>query len=537
MAKRDYYEVLGVAKGASDEDIKKSYRKLAMKYHPDRNLGDKSKEAEEKFKEVKEAYELLSDPKKRAAYDQYGHAGLDGSFQAASGQSGGREQTYPDIFKNFNTNPEKARWNDLQKRVKGAQEKLKPTYDRIQETQQVYSEFFRVLGRFKNLDTTTSSQMIKLAEERVAALSIFAAAYKSYSESSQKEMDLARQEFQQRRRLLSRIHGEHGDVLKAFQENINAVARYSPENKIIDRLSSGNINIDDILNEFEKSKPSKLARLRPQNEERAIAIDKTISRLKEMVEQYRQVKGAMTELGYVGSEYNAQGRTGEIRSAIPHILQEIDALSVTTESLDKKHKFSPHDVFKGCYLFRQTSHDSEINALLSPEQHQLVRWAQTQINRYSVFDTIDENVVATALSAQQMDTTQKKLDAQKQYIKAQSVTQERVQKAKADYTPIKDMTDKILVEMNGLFSVNMDDMSRRFNGVAVVDQYLRYAAQANTEYQNLSKESLLDRESAERLLRVIVPDIDLKDTIFETKTKPPPKKAQDQAAPETRMPS
>ena len=80
VAKRDYYEVLGVAKNASDDDIKKSYRKLAMKYHPDRNPGEGAKEAEEKFKEAKEAYEMLSDAQKRAAYDRYGHAGVAGNI-------------------------------------------------------------------------------------------------------------------------------------------------------------------------------------------------------------------------------------------------------------------------------------------------------------------------------------------------------------------------------------------------------------------------------------------------------------------------
>ena len=75
MAKRDYYEILGVAREAGEEEIKKSYRKLALKYHPDRNPGDKA--AEESFKEVGEAYEILSDPQKRAAYDQYGHAAFD----------------------------------------------------------------------------------------------------------------------------------------------------------------------------------------------------------------------------------------------------------------------------------------------------------------------------------------------------------------------------------------------------------------------------------------------------------------------------
>lgn len=77
MAKRDYYEVLGVSKNASDDEIKKAYRKLAIKYHPDKNPGDK--EAEEKFKEINEAHDVLSDKQKRARYDQFGHAGVGGN--------------------------------------------------------------------------------------------------------------------------------------------------------------------------------------------------------------------------------------------------------------------------------------------------------------------------------------------------------------------------------------------------------------------------------------------------------------------------
>ena len=81
MAKRDYYEVLGVSKSASADEIKKAYRKKAIQYHPDKNPGDK--EAEEKFKEAAEAYEVLSNPDKRARYDQFGHAGVDGAKQEA----------------------------------------------------------------------------------------------------------------------------------------------------------------------------------------------------------------------------------------------------------------------------------------------------------------------------------------------------------------------------------------------------------------------------------------------------------------------
>src|SRR6187399_1919391 len=102
MAKRDYYEILGVAKNASDEDIKKAYRKLAMKHHPDRNQGDDSKKAEEKFKEAKEAYEMLSDAPKRAAYDQYGHAGVDPNMGGRGGPGpegfGGFAEAFGDIF-------------------------------------------------------------------------------------------------------------------------------------------------------------------------------------------------------------------------------------------------------------------------------------------------------------------------------------------------------------------------------------------------------------------------------------------------------
>ncbi len=97
--KRDFYEILGVPKNASDDEIKKSYRKLAMKYHPDRNQGDAS--AEVKFKEAKEAYEMLSDAEKRAAYDQFGHAGVDPNMRGGPGGAGGFGgfgESFGDIF-------------------------------------------------------------------------------------------------------------------------------------------------------------------------------------------------------------------------------------------------------------------------------------------------------------------------------------------------------------------------------------------------------------------------------------------------------
>ncbi len=143
MSKRDYYEVLGVSKGASEQELKKAYRRLAMKYHPDRNPD--SAEAEEKFKEAKEAYEILNDPQKRQAYEQFGHAGVDqsqggGGFHDAESFSDVFGDVFGDIFgggRRGGGQQRQRRGSDLQynlemsleEAVKGLKKSIKiPTY-------------------------------------------------------------------------------------------------------------------------------------------------------------------------------------------------------------------------------------------------------------------------------------------------------------------------------------------------------------------------------------------------------------------------
>ena len=96
MAKRDYYEVLGVEKGATDAEIKKAFRRIAMKFHPDRNSDDKN--SDEKFKEAQEAYEILGDEEKKSAYDRFGHAGVDGNSGGGGGGGAGFGDVFGDVF-------------------------------------------------------------------------------------------------------------------------------------------------------------------------------------------------------------------------------------------------------------------------------------------------------------------------------------------------------------------------------------------------------------------------------------------------------
>lgn len=119
MAKRDYYEVLGIQKGADEKEIKRAYKRLAMKYHPDRTKGDK--ESEEKFKEINEAYEILSDKEKKAAYDQYGHAAFEqggfgggaGGFGGGFGGFGGFEDIFSEMFGGGSSRQRVVRGEDL----------------------------------------------------------------------------------------------------------------------------------------------------------------------------------------------------------------------------------------------------------------------------------------------------------------------------------------------------------------------------------------------------------------------------------------
>jgi molecular chaperone DnaJ len=144
MAKRDYYEVLGVDTGASQEEIKKAYRQLALKFHPDRNPADK--EAEENFKEAAEAYEVLRDSKKRDIYDQFGHAGLEGTGFAGFGGFDDIFSAFGDIFEDF---------FGFGTRKRGARTSARPGADLLYDMRLNFGE--AVFGTEKEIEIPTSA--------------------------------------------------------------------------------------------------------------------------------------------------------------------------------------------------------------------------------------------------------------------------------------------------------------------------------------------------------------------------------------------
>ena len=150
MSKRDYYEVLGVAKGASADEVKKAYRKLAMKYHPDKNPGDA--EAEQKFKEINEAYDVLKDEQKKAAYDRFGHGAFDGGMGGGAGAGGGGfdfSGNFSDIFDDlFNE------FSGARKRGGGGQGAAQRGSDLRYNMQISLEEAFK--GKQENITITTS---------------------------------------------------------------------------------------------------------------------------------------------------------------------------------------------------------------------------------------------------------------------------------------------------------------------------------------------------------------------------------------------
>ena len=157
MAKADYYDVLGVSREAGDADLKKAYRRLAMKFHPDRNPGDA--EAEEKFKETKEAYDVLSDPRKRAAYDQFGHAGVEaggGGFSDGAGFRSIFDEVFGDIFGGRGGGQRVYRGDDLRYTLElGLEEAVSGTTSRIRFPAEVVCESCSGTGAASGTSSST----------------------------------------------------------------------------------------------------------------------------------------------------------------------------------------------------------------------------------------------------------------------------------------------------------------------------------------------------------------------------------------------
>lgn len=531
MAKRDYYEVLGVPKNASDEDIKKAYRKLGMKYHPDRHETEGEaikKKAEESFKEAKEAYEMLSDPQKRAAYDQYGHAGVDAS--SGGGFTDTTSTSFTDIFRDFAEEQaaEKKKLEELKTRIKDAQVKVKPLYDQLKEARQVYTAFAAGMTSIQE-DVQSSfrptAEIAEAAKDRIAALKRFVELYDNYLKQQGLNADKKAEEFRTlsgRNVILQSVQQEHGETLKKLSQNIVEITDYRwgySEKAVLERLSAHNTDISDLVAALEAKRPSGLSLLMSENRLEARRIDTRIKRLKDIVDQYRDIAPVMAELGYVGEGYNESGRNGDVERAVHAIIREIEEVPKSIEMLSPgksaSAEFRPHDIFNGHVDFRSGYHDTEINSFLTPEQRRVVAWAQTQIHRFSLNDMIDEKTVATALSPESIASAERSLKEWKKYV-------ERANAALKSDSPHL----KTFKELNGLIEgmrelIALDDKKLgddfssyerqvgKFNVHSLIEGHIQHATDAAAKAKTVLKKPLLDADEAIEILRKIDPHIQL----------------------------
>lgn len=539
MAVRDYYEVLGVAKKATEEDIKKAYRKMAMKHHPDRNQGEGAKAAEEQFKEAKEAYEMLSDAQKRAAYDQYGHAGISREFSGAShsegdaadvGRSAGQKQrSFDEFFKDLSLSsqaPEKRRADESEalRNIRAVKAGLTNEYKEFEAAHAVYITYFEQLDEMRRSckeNGRSSPEFLEEAEKRIKALEKYAGIYKKYQAAQKAAGKKREKEQSDRRAILERVNVECGDVIRAFAENIaevKAAGYLEREREVLSMLSSGITDISNLLEHYASLRPNFLSRLSATGKERDEQINRTISRLNQMVDQYQQVKPYMAELGYVGAgTYSMEGRLADIEYSIPEIVREIDRKPDQSSALQKAQEFIPHDIFKGTWQFKRTCDEGRISKIFTPEQRQLIEWAQTQIDRFSLYDKIDEVTVAAALSDKSMKLAKKSLLQRQGGV---DKVKSEAERANSEDLPTLKALNKIKTALVEMFLRNDADLAYKIknakDATVTAEEIINDAQKALADFSSLRANGLLSAEQAKSILLSLDPDLDFKGTALDT---------------------
>lgn len=532
MAKKeDYYYTLGIERNATEDDIKKAYRKLAMKHHPDRNLGDGAKAAEEKFKEVKAAYEFLSDREKRAAYDQRGHQDdVKHDFQGAASRD------FDVFFAEMRADRERSeiaaamRKESIKGNIRALQEEARPLYEALSTHNAVYEQFFlNIMFPTKVLESMERSFQ-RHTKERVRALKDVGEQYKIY----QKDRDAKTKVFDQRItelkteiELVNSLSGDQQEGIVSVKKAIDVLrnSRYggSAINQFMDDLNAGRVpDFKEVIAALNKEKPKMFSAVwqdlrdgQGVSRHKKEGIDTLIRCVETIKDKYDLVQSACQTLGVSGATVVEKIDRSE------HLIASKDNNQSELEGKEEQRAAALR--FRACDLSTRLACHSFIGDsgkfIFSPAQLKVITWLEKQGPfgfRSSDHEGMTEINIKEAVSDKAISAAEAAAEAMGRNIESWSALKAQI------YGPFSERggqgghekrhqdIQSVLPRLESLLSIVVDEM----NGfdISASVHYNRSCFSLDTAQDILRGGDLLDAVTAKALLNQI------KALVPETKT-------------------